>query len=76
MKTYTLQAVQDLQDKYIKKGGDVVVTHDGVLLDDYICFGHNLKTTVITAVYLNDSSSAYTARSYNKTPKKYLHLTS
>jgi len=71
-KYYTLAAVENLAAKYTEKGGTVVVTKEGTLLDDMIMFGDNLKTTIITAVYLNTQSSTYTARSYNSTPKKYL----
>ena len=68
---YTLEAVQNLLDRYHEKGGQVITTHEGTLLDDYIAHGEGLKTTVITARYLNAWSSAYTIRKYNKTPKKY-----
>jgi len=71
-KYYTLEAVEKLAARYTAKDGTVVVTRVGTLLDDMIMFGDNLKTVVVTAVYLNSQSSAYTSKSYNKTPKKYL----
>ena len=74
-KYYTLEAVEKLAERYIAKDGTIVVTRVGTLLDDMIMFGDNLKTVVVTAVYLNSQSSAYTARAYNSTPKKYLKFT-
>jgi len=74
-KYYTLEAVEKLAAKYTAKDGTVVVTRVGTLLDDMIMFGDNLKTVVVTAVYLNSQSSAYTARMYNSTPKKYQKFT-
>jgi len=72
MKYYTLQAVDNLTEKYLAKGGAVAVIQEGALLDDLILYGDNLKTTIIKSVYLNAWSSTYTSKSYNKTPKKYL----
>jgi len=71
-KLYSLEAVDKLTAQYLSKGGEVVVTREGALLDDLIMFGEGLKTTIITAVYLNEWSSAYSSKSYNRTPKKYL----
>lgn len=74
MKLYSLDAVERLAQKYEDKGGRVIVTRVGTLLDDMVMLGEGLKTTVVTAVYLNSQSSAYKVRHYNSVPKKYATL--
>ncbi len=70
-KLYDLKAVEKLIDEYCGKGGGFSTLNDGALLDDYIMFGPELKTCVAKARALNEWSSAYTLRFYNKTPEKY-----
>ena len=74
MKLYTLSAVENLATKYENKGGQVITIKTGTLLDDYLMIGTDLKTTIVTARYLNSQSSAYTVRQYNKVPAKYQHF--
>ena len=70
---YSSESVSKLVDKYYQKGGEIVTIQEGSLLDYglAICFGDKLKTCVINEVYLNEWSSAYKIRFYNKCPKKY-----
>lgn len=70
-KLYTMEAVDKLAEKYLAKGGEVITTREGVLLDDMLMHGEGLKTAVITSVFLNEWSSAYSVRFYNRLPKKY-----
>ena len=73
MKLYSLEAINKLADHYINKAdGQAIVTEEGTLLDNMLFVAPGLKTVVATVKYLNDSSSAYTVRQYNKTPDKYL----
>lgn len=70
-KLYTLSAVEKLAEKYHAKGGQVVIVKEGVLLDDMVMLGEGLKTAIIKSVFLNEWSSAYSVRFYNRLPKKY-----
>ena len=74
MKLYSLEAVDQLIARYIEKGGEVITTREGALLDDYVLQGEGLKTIVIQSKFLNSWSSAYAIRKYNKTPEKYIRL--
>lgn len=67
---YSWQSAKDIIDKYYEKNG-IVLQIDGCLCDNYICYGENLKTTIIKEIPLNEWSSGVSIRSYNKTPKKY-----
>ena len=71
MTLYSLDAIQQLSDFYKEKGGVTNVIKEGVLMDDLIMYGDGLKTTVCKVVPLNEWSSAYKVRMYNKCPKKY-----
>lgn len=73
---YCSTAVENLINKYIKKGGTATTIEEGVLgWGTVICHGQNLKTSIIKEVFINEWSSAHTIRMYNKCPKKYLkHL--
>ena len=73
---YDYKSVDKLVDKYYQKGGEVITIEEGCLLDYglAICFGDNLKTCIITEIYLNEWSSAYKVRFYNKCPKKYAKM--
>lgn len=73
MTTYTLKSVENLIERYINKGGEVVTLSCGVLgYGTTLLIGKGLKTIVITERYVSDWSSTHTIRKYNKTPKKYL----
>jgi len=74
MKLYSLEAVENLAAKYESKGGHTATIAEGTLLDSLIMYGTGLKTTICNVQYLNNQSSTYTVKSYNKTPKKYQHL--
>lgn len=75
MSLYSLKAIEDLQERYIQKGGRVHLLKEGSVLDGLVvCEGVGLKTAVIKEVYLNGWSSAYSLRRYNKTPKMYIKL--
>lgn len=71
MTLYTQEAVNNILNAYSKKSNYDIIKFDGSLLDNYIVFGDNLKTTIIKEIYLNEWSSAYSIRMYNKTPQKY-----
>lgn len=69
---YTLSACEDVMNKYIEMGGEVLTLEEGVLgLGLVVCFGEGLKTCIITERYINEWSSGHTIRFYNKMPKKY-----
>ena len=69
---YTLSACQDVINRYIEKGGEVITLEEGCLgLGVVACYGEGLKFTIIKEVYLNEWSSGHTIRMYNKIPKKY-----
>ena len=75
MKLYTIEAIDKLKDKYIQKGGEVIVVDQGSLVEGLVvCFGDGLKTCIIQEKYLNAWSSGQTIKLYNKTPKKYQEL--
>ena len=72
MTTYTLEACENLMQKYYERGGEIVTVKEGCLgLGTVICYGEGLKTTIITEHYLNEWGSKHTIRMYNKMPKKY-----
>jgi hypothetical protein len=74
MTTYTLEAVQELIQRYYKKDPEMEMTEvvEGALgYGTTILQGEGLKTAVIQERYLNEWSSAHTIRMYNKIPKKY-----
>lgn len=69
---YTLKACDDVINKYIDNGGEVIELEEGSLgYGLTVCFGKGLKTCIITEKYLNEWSSAHTIRFYNNMPKKY-----
>jgi len=75
MKTYTLSAIENLIEKYINKGGEIITLSEGVLgYGKTLLKGEGLKTIVIIEKYVSDWSSTHTLRMYNKTPKKYLEI--
>lgn len=76
MTLYTSKAVDDLADWYIENDGEIYTIEDGSLLQFGlgIFIARNLKTAIVKEVYLNEWSSAYTIRLYNKCPKKYQEM--
>ncbi len=74
MQLYTNTAGDNLVKKYIDKGGEVITIEEGCLLGYGLAIlrAEGFQTTIIKEKYLNAWSSAYTKRSYNKLPKKYL----
>ena len=76
MNLYDYKSVDNLVQKYLDKGGDITTIEEGSLLDYglAICYGDGLKTCIIKETYLNEWSSAYTIRFYNKIPKKYAKM--
>lgn len=75
MRTYNTNAIQNLTDKYINKGGQVIELVEGVLgYGTTICFGDNLKCCIIREKFESSWSSTHTIRFYNNIPKKYESL--
>lgn len=69
---YSLSACENLISRYVERGGEVLTIQEGCLgLGEMLLYGSGLKTTIIKEVYLNEWSSGYTVRMYNKCPKKY-----
>ena len=75
MKNLSTNAIENLVDKYISKGGQVVELVEGVLgFGTTICFGENLKCCIIQEVFESSWSSTHSIRFYNNMPKKYQSL--
>lgn len=73
--TYTLTACENLIQKFIDNGGEIVTLEEGCLgYGLTVCYGEGLKTAIIREVYLNEWSSGHTIRMYNKMPKKYAQM--
>jgi hypothetical protein len=71
-KIYTLKACENLMQKFVDLGGEVLTVKEGCLgLGTTICFAEGKKTAVIQEVFLNAWSCGHTIRMYNKLPKKY-----
>lgn len=71
-KAYTLAACENLIERYIECGGEVVTLEEGSLgLGLTMCHGEGLKTAIINEVYVNEWTSRHTVRMYNDMPKKY-----
>ena len=69
---YTCSAVENLIDRYLAQGGEVATIQESTLgYGLTILYGENLKTTIVTEVYINEWQSAHKIRMYNKMPKKY-----
>ena len=67
--------VAEIIGKYEEAGGYIVELKEGCLgYGLTVCYGENLKTCVITEVYLNSQSSGHKVRFYNDMPKKYKML--
>ena len=73
MKLYSNTAVEKLANKYIEKGGFINKITDSVLLEYGLAIfsGDNLISCIVKDVYINEWSSAYSVKFYNKLPKKY-----
>ena len=75
MKRYTLEAVENLIQAYIDKGGEMHQLEEGVLGHGLLMLtGESLKTAIIKEVFVNSWSSAHTVRFYNEMPKKYANM--
>ena len=74
-KLYSLSECEKLINKYVERGGEVYTIEEGCLgFGVMVLTGHNLKTTIIKEVYLNEWSSAHKVRMYNNCPKKYQEI--
>ena len=72
---YTVEACENLMQRYEEKGGEIIQIYEGgVGLGLIVCYGKGLKTVIISEVYLNAWSSAHSIRMYNKMPEKYRKL--
>ena len=77
MKLFTIRATQELIDKYVEKGGEMLTIDEGCLgVGNVILFDMTgkLKSFVIKEVYLNEWNSAQSIRGYNKLPDKYVQM--
>ncbi len=78
MKLYDLKECQKLMHDYVYSGGEMIELEEGVLGLGKVLLrpdeNKQLKTVIITEVYLNEWSSAHKIRMYNKIPKKYNKL--
>jgi len=76
MKLYNNDAVDKVVDMYLDNGGELHVIDDGCLavygMAILTCEGY--KSMILREKYLNEWSSATTARQYNKLPKKYMEM--
>ena len=74
-KNYSLSACENLMEKYLDAGGEAITIEEGCLgLGIVVCFGKNLKTTIIKEYYINEWNSGHTVRMYNNMPKKYAEI--
>ena len=74
---YTLESCNNLMQKYYDKGGNCVTVCEGGLgLGTVVCYGDNLKTSIIQEHFVNSWSSVHTIRMYKRMPKKYEKLVS
>lgn len=71
MTLYNQKAVDYIFDIFEKRTDFVSYTIEGVLLDNHILQAKGMKTIIIKEVYLNEWSSAYSIKKYNKIPQKY-----
>ena len=72
---YTLESCNNLMQKYYDKGGTCVTVREGSLgLGTVVCYGDNLKTSIIQEHFVNSWSSVHTIRMYKKMTKKYEEL--
>lgn len=72
MKLYGYKEIENLINRYIKKGGEMYEIKEGTLgYGELLLYGEGLKTIVVKEVYINSWSSGHSIRRYNKIPKKY-----
>ena len=73
MKLYSNTAVENLAEQYRARGGTITKLRESVLLEYGLAVfqASGAKSTVVRDKYLNEWSSAYIVRMYNKLPKKY-----
>ena len=72
---YSLESCSNLMNIYFSKGGNCITVHEGNLgLGTVVCYGNNLKTSIIQEQFVNSWSSIHTIRMYKKMPKKYEKL--
>ena len=65
-------SIEEIIKKYAEKDGNIITLEEGgVGYGLTVCYGENLKTCVITEVYLNSWCSGHKVRFYNEMPKKY-----
>ena len=65
-------SVKAIIEEYAKRDGSIIELKEGTLgYGLTVCYGENLKTCIITEVYLNTWSCGHKVRFYNKMPKKY-----
>lgn len=76
MALYSTTVVDNLAQRYLDRGGDILVLREGSLVSygEAVFYGEGLKTTIVKEVYINGWSSGCSIRKYNKTPKKYTSL--
>ena len=75
MKLYDSSTVDKYLNEYVKRDGEIHQIEEGTLGHGLLVLtGHNLKTTVIKEVYINEWSSGHSIRKYNVTPKKYQEM--
>ena len=69
---YSLKSIRQLIDHYLEKDGGSIELEEGVLgYGKLLLYGKNLKTCIVSEVYLNEWSSGHKVRFYKNTPKKY-----
>lgn len=69
---YSLASCEKLMEEYYHNGGECVTLKEGNLgLGLVLCYGENLKTTIIKEVYLNEWNSGHTIQVYDKMPEEY-----
>lgn len=73
MVLYSNTAVDNLAERYIEKGGEIITLEEGCLTTygHAVFFGPGLKTTVVRSHYIDAMSSGYAVRKYNRAPAKY-----
>ena len=71
-KNYRLETCENLMQKYIEIGGEVLTVVEGCLgLGITICQAEGKKAAVIKEFFVSSWSSGHTITMYNKLPKKY-----
>lgn len=64
-----------LNETLINQGFEYYCIEEGALIDDLAIYTkEGFKSIVATSVYLNEWSSAYKIRKYNKLPAKYQEM--